>query len=327
MYKKFKECLLKPSRIGLYVDDKIFKTILYFLLLLVVYILPSVVSLASTKEMPEEYANAIVESFANAEQVPYKIEDSKLVTTKDNVTTKYVVVGTLSGLDTLVIFGFDLSKESNLDNFNFDTSLIGKSILLVTFSAEKVFINGGVLELTSSNNTFNNFEQLSTTTNESMAFSYEELGIKKIDFSIARYNKTSFKEELNKLYLGIFTKNKVLILTSGISFIIFGSALSMLFEMLLLALLIKILYSKFEISYKNLCKIVILAYTPQVVFNLLSIFWSNAFMYLLGQILTVIYIMIGMRSYSANQLVKNLGDKFMDYIEEQMKKGDDENEL
>ena len=40
MYTKFKECLLKPSKIGKYVDDKMSKTILYFILLLLIYILP-----------------------------------------------------------------------------------------------------------------------------------------------------------------------------------------------------------------------------------------------------------------------------------------------
>ena len=44
MYTKFKECLLKPSKIGKYVDDKMSKTILYFILLLLIYILPSFVS-------------------------------------------------------------------------------------------------------------------------------------------------------------------------------------------------------------------------------------------------------------------------------------------
>ena len=60
MYTKFKECLLKPSKIGKYVDDKMSKTILYFILLLLIYIIPTFVSLISVKKIPTYYTNVIV---------------------------------------------------------------------------------------------------------------------------------------------------------------------------------------------------------------------------------------------------------------------------
>ena len=96
----------------------------------------------------------------------------------------------------------------------------------------------------------------------------------------------------------MYQKNLALILLIGIPYILISGILSLLVEVLVLALLIKILYGRFNVHFGAICKIVILAYTPRVIFNLLSIFWSSIIMYFIGQFLTIIYVTIALRYLS-----------------------------
>ena len=47
MYNKFKDCLIKPSKIYKYVDQKFGKKLLYFLLLVLIYVLPNIMTLTT----------------------------------------------------------------------------------------------------------------------------------------------------------------------------------------------------------------------------------------------------------------------------------------
>lgn len=326
MYKKFKDCLLKPSRIGFYLEEKFSRTIIYFLLLLLIYSLPTITSLYSIKEMPQEYSNVIIEKFNGHEEITYKIENGKLISTIDNPKPQYVNLGNMNSVNADIITLFNLTDDFDITKFNFDSSLVGKNVLIITFRSEKLLVNMG--QVYEGNNS-DEVELLSSTENAStIEFTYEELGAINIDFTKARYNKTAFKKELDDLYYDIFQKNKAVILASSISFSIMANAISMILEILILALLIKVLYSRFAVKYSKICQIVLLAYTPQVVFNLLSIFWSSIFMYLLGQFLTIIYITIAIRYYSLNNIVKNIGSSIASIIEQNRnEQGDNDNEL
>ena len=72
MYTRFKECLLKPSRITKYVFENKRKTILYFIIILFIHILPIMVTSLSYKEMPSNISNVLVEKFSDAEQIKLK---------------------------------------------------------------------------------------------------------------------------------------------------------------------------------------------------------------------------------------------------------------
>lgn len=324
MYKKFKDCLLKPSRIGNYVDEKFSRTLMYFLLLLLIYTLPSIVSLYSINEMPSQYSSLIVESFSNSEVINYKIVNCELISINDESKSQYVDLGTVDSVGLNLIVVFNLSENFEITNYQFNDNLIGKNALVIVFEKDGLWIESG--QIYKGNNNIG-AEQLSNISS-SLKFTYEELGIKNIDFSKARYNKTSFKNELDNVCLDIYNKNKVLILGVGISGVIIYNTISMLIEIFILAAFIKILYFKFNIKYSKICKIVILAYTPQIIFNLLSIFWSSVLMHFLGQILTVIYIVIAIKYYSLNSLVKDLSKNFVSVMEENSKnEGDEHNEL
>ncbi len=326
MYTKFKECLLKPSKIGKYVDDKMSKTILYFILLLLIYILPSFVSLISVKQMPTDYSNVIVESFAKSSSINYKLENVNgklnLNKTIDDAQPQYVEIGTIVGIDMNILFLFNTNESIDLNSYDFSSDLMNKNVILFTFAKEGMYISMGTLKL--SNGSTDKTQELANTSNKQLYYSYEKLGLSEIDFSVASSNKTTFRNYLDNSYISMYQKNLALILLIGIPYILISGILSLLVEVLVLALLIKILYGRFNVHFGAICKIVILAYTPRVIFNLLSIFWSSIIMYFIGQFLTIIYVTIALRYY----IIKNIGTNISNIIRgKDSSQGDNNNEL
>lgn len=326
MYTKFKECLLKPSKIGKYVDDKMSKTILYFILLLLIYILPSFVSLISVKQMPTDYSNVIVESFAKSSSINYKLENVNgklnLNKTIDDAQPQYVEIGTIVGIDMNILVLFNTNESIDLNSYDFSSDLMNKNVILFTFAKEGMYISMGTLKL--SNGSTDKTQELANTSNKQLYYSYEKLGLSEIDFSVASSNKTTFRNYLDNSYISMYQKNLALILLIGIPYILISGTLSLLVEVLVLALLIKILYGRFNVHFGAICKIVILAYTPRVIFNLLSIFWSSIIMYFIGQFLTIIYVTIALRYY----IIKNIGTNISNIIRgKDSSQGDNNNEL
>lgn len=326
MYTKFKECLLKPSKIGKYVDDKMSKTILYFILLLLIYILPSFVSLISVKQMPTDYSNVIIESFAKSSSINYKLENVNgklnLNKTIDDAQPQYVEIGTIVGIDMNILVLFNTNESIDLNSYDFSSDLMNKNVILFTFAKEGMYISMGTLKL--SNGSTDKTQELANTSNKQLYYSYEKLGLSEIDFSVASSNKTTFRNYLDNSYISMYQKNLALILLIGIPYILISGILSLLVEVLVLALLIKILYGRFNVHFGAICKIVILAYTPRVIFNLLSIFWSSIIMYFIGQFLTIIYVTIALRYY----IIKNIGTNISNIIRgKDSSQGDNNNEL
>ena len=326
MYTKFKECLLRPSKIGKYVDDKMSKTILYFILLLLIYILPSFVSLISVKQMPTDYSNVIVESFAKSSSINYKLENVNgklnLNKTIDDAQPQYVEIGTIVGIDMNILVLFNTNESIDLNSYDFSSDLMNKNVILFTFAKEGMYISMGTLKL--SNGSTDKTQELANTSNKQLYYSYEKLGLSEIDFSVASSNKTTFRNYLDNSYISMYQKNLALILLIGIPYILISGILSLLVEVLVLALLIKILYGRFNVHFGAICKIVILAYTPRVIFNLLSIFWSSIIMYFIGQFLTIIYVTIALRYY----IIKNIGTNISNIIRgKDSSQGDNNNEL
>lgn len=325
MYTKFKECLLKPSKIGKYVDDKMSKTILYFILLLLIYILPSFVSLISVKQMPPDYSNVIVESFAKSSSINYKLENVNgklnLNKTIDDAQPQYVEIGTIVGIDMNILVLFNTNESIDLNSYDFSNDLMNKNVILFTFAKEGMYISMGTLKL--SNGSTDKTQELANTSNKQLYYSYEKLGLSEIDFSVASSNKTTFRNYLDNSYISMYQKNLALILLIGIPYILISGILSLLVEVLVLALLIKILYGRFNVHFGAICKIVILAYTPRVIFNLLSIFWSSIIMYFIGQFLTIIYVTIALRYY----IIKNIGTNISNIIRGKDSSQGDNNEL
>lgn len=322
MYKKFKDCLLKPSRISNYLDDSKGKTILFFILLLFIYILPSLVSVISVNKMPSTYSNYITESFKNSEKINYELEhiNGKTILNKTDVNAlpQYVDLGYLSEAGIRILMLFNTEEEFDVNDYNFSKDFANQTVIFLIMDTEGINVTIGIIEESSTNNDKVNLA--SNTNTYGLFISYEKLGIKDLDFTLASTNATLFKSQLNDAYVDIYNSNKILIYIFLIPVVISAGIISLILQILLVSLIFKMMYRRYELGYKTLCKIVFLAYTPCIIFNLLSIFYSSLLMYFIGEILTVVYISIALK----HAFIKKIGINLNNMINKQNNNQGDE---
>lgn len=309
MYTKFKNCLLKPSLISQYVDEKMGRALLYFLFLALIYTLPNIVSITSFHKIERSTLNQIVDSFKQSEDIDYQLvkvdEKIKLVPKKVDPKGQYVVIDNFAGAYPLVLL-FCYSRE-NLSGLELPSKLVGKPALYMFFYEDGIEmqiakyqgiepnVKGDIQQL--GNHTISNTSVIKTT--------YDKLGASELDFTITRENSILFGERINTFIMSIYNKHKVAILATVLPSTYLRGVLQFLLDALILTILIRILYSQYHIRFGKIYRLVILTYTPRVIFNILSIFWNNIFMFILGEIISVIYLLIAMRFYAVNQILKN----------------------
>lgn len=309
MYTKFKNCLLKPSLICQYVDEKIGKALLYFLFLALIYTLPNIVSITSFSRVERSTLNQIVDSFEESEDINYQLLNVdgkiKLVSKKIDDKEQFVLIKNFVNNYPLVLL-FCSSKE-NLNNLELPSELVGKSALYMAFYEDEleVFVaayqgiepkpQGNIQKLASKN----------ISSNALIKLTYDKVGASELDFTITRENTNLFGRKINDFIMSIYNKHKVIILSTLIPSTYIRGIIQFLIDALILSVLIKILYSQYGIKFGKIYHLVILTYTPRVIFNILSIFWNNLFMFILGEIISIIYLLIAMKFYSINQMLKN----------------------
>lgn len=298
MYTRFKECLLKPSRITKYVFDNKTKTFIYFLIILFIHILPMLVSSLSNTNMPVAITDRLVNQFEISEQINYKLEEvdgnTVLLKTTDDNNYQYVNLGIIESTQMPLLLLFNSDDEFNIDNYLFTSDLLDKSVMILVMNKDKISFSMGVIQNKKTND---NVQELNTSSDPYwFSISYEKLGITSLDFSCASSNITTFKSELNNAYREFYKANFITIYIITIPAIIIFGIISLLVEILIVAIIFKLFYRRFNLNYGVFCKIVLCAYTPCVVFNLLSIFYSSMFMYFIGEILTFIYITIALKN-------------------------------
>lgn len=306
MYNKFKNCLLKPSQIYEYVDETFWKTLIYFLILTLIYVLPNIASITSFRKVGNNTLTQIVNGFEKSEDIHYQLinveGDIKLIPKKIDYKPQVVYLEKfIENYDVVLLFHL---RATNIENYQLPNELVGKTALYFAFYEDSVevyfaqyqgiFVNsdGGI-------------QQMSNTLSKNLyKTSYEKLGVSEIDFTITRENTAIFSRKINDLIMSVYNHHKVAILFSIVPMIYVMGIIQFLIDALILALLVKLLYSQYGLKFGKIFKLVILTYTPRVIFNILSIFWSNMFMFILGEIISVVYLLIAMRYYAMSQMIE-----------------------
>ncbi|MCM1260172.1 MAG: DUF1189 domain-containing protein [Prevotella sp.] len=311
MYKKFKNCLLHPKLIYQYVDERFSKILLYFLLLAVIYAIPQLVSTIHFHHFPDETLQQVARDFEKSGKIEYQFEkidgQVQLVSTQDVVRPQYVRLNSYIFSFYPVILLFH-EESTALENYQLPTDLEGKDCCYVEFTKDKVSLsiqtyNSNQEDVQKSKRQLFNQTGLNWHLFE---MTYEKLGVGTLDLRLAYENKTLFAEACNTFLMGIYHQYKALFLTTGVIRVLIVSILATLFEILILAIIVQFLYRKMNISFANSYKIMILCYTPRVILNTFSILWSSIWLYLLGEIISVIYLLITIRYYSLHQMAKKI---------------------
>ena len=131
MLKRLSNGLLSPRETAKYYSESFGKTILYFIILIVLITIPTIVSLVTADIVPNSLKNDLKEAFLG-EKIPFVIEDGVLVNIDDDETYVYLN----ENLET-----FNIQVTENIDNAKMNLEKM--SIVLAT---DGVYIKYSVKE-------------------------------------------------------------------------------------------------------------------------------------------------------------------------------------
>lgn len=306
MYKCLTDSLVRPKNIASNIKMSTMKFVLYFLLLAIIASLHPIINSFTSNSVPKLYANVIVSSLKdkNPTYLNYQINENKLINN--------------TGYDGQVIIEIDqtlLEQAPIVDASN----TIGLPMYLVFNEKDKdiaypdqlkkeksVIINlkSTCLELIvhkpdQSTNTQSGVTLLSAE-EPLLTAKYEDINANGIDFSEANNYTTHFLESriadvikvVFKPYL--FTANLLQVPVQ-----IFASIMSIGFEILFLAGFVFLFFRGVQMKFFELFKLVTFCMTPTVFINILMLLPFGSLwylgLYLLGQIITIVYFYISIR--------------------------------
>lgn len=303
MYQKFKNCILKPRNIADYIKEPKKKTILYTIVLLIIYVIPFILISLLSNSSATTLSSSVSNDLIVAEQINYVIEEGKLKSTTNDTIPQYIKTDLIiEAYKINALYIFDLTGESfeqilDVENgayivflFTENNFQIG-SIEVTTGSGENVDNNSGIVVNLSekvSNSSVNNY----------ISFSYSDLDIKNVNLAGNKDNNTiNFRNDIATLVTAIYNNIKLKLLPLIIIVILVIAVGSYFFSVLFITLLFKLLYRYLQFDFGVLFKAVILSSTPYVICSLLGLLIGINFLEIVGQFLMIAYATKALTTY------------------------------
>lgn len=254
MYKRIRDSLFDPKKVVDYIKDKGIVCVLFLLLFALIMIAPSVFSIINYDISYDTKSNYIT-SF-KGEYIPYKITNGELVCSDASFNSKYS--------KTVGIVKYTIGELEDIKaGYNID----------VVLSKNKVYVvfGGAVLELCN----YSDYEELNN-----------------LDFNSLTTGSGQAWENLFIVAKKLYKANMSLVLTGNI---IIGLIYSIM--TLMIAVMIFSLSSLFRlrnvIKFGAIMKMNIYYLAPFVVGNLLDDILGTKFIFIIGIVITIIYVNIG----------------------------------
>lgn len=304
MYQRFKDCLLKPRNIADYIKEPKKTTILYTIIVLIIYIIPFILITLLSKSTVTTLSSSVAEDFINAEQINYVIEDSKLKSlngdNKPQIIKTELVLEEAYKLNALYVF--DVTGNSFEELLDVDTG--SYIIFLFTEDAFKISIvevsktvsddSGNKPGMTVSLETSNNNDSKLSL----ISLEYSKLGLTNVNLALNKDNNTiNFKNEIATLVDAIYGKIKMRLLPFIIIIVLLMSTGYYFFTVLFIALLFKLLYRYLQVDFGIVFKASILCSTPYVICSLLALLTNITFLEVIGQFIMIVYVTKALTTY------------------------------
>ena len=258
MLKRLSNGLLSPRETAKYYSESFGKAILYFIILIVLITIPTIVSLVTADIVPNSLKNDLKEAFLG-EKIPFVIEDGVLVNIDDDETYVYLN----ENLET-----FDIQVTENIDNAKMNLEKM--SIVLVT---DGVYIKYSVMS-----------EKL---------FEYSKYEyLKNLDLSdVDQLRGNAFWNNIfDILYQELHSIRWFTITVNAINNILYSIMLMLAFTFIIT------LFSKFRtggyLKFFGIFKVTIYNLTPFIFCLIFSILFNLHFLTYIGYIISAIYNLI-----------------------------------
>ncbi len=320
MYSLFKDSLLAPSRIPNHLKDKKIIFFLFTLILIIFYALPSIISFSFQGGVQSTYVENLGNNFLVEDKVNYKLENNELVSKTSDKTVSTVFVdafGTVFSYPILLIFD-DCEESANYE----DTFYLAKEkecfkgnlyskVLLVSFHKKDLqfaFVQNSFVS--QSSGLFQSQVLTDTSSSDDVkinvlykkTISYSTLNLSNVDFSLGKANSSNydFKLGLSGMVNSLFHTFKVSFGWAIILGVILDSIIHFFLSVLIISGLSFFLYRMYQVSFKNVFKIVMIAMGPTVICTILASCFNLALLTYVGMFITIFFTVRAMRQMSIN---------------------------
>lgn len=336
MYQRFKDCLLKPRNIADYIKEPKKTTILYTIIVLIIYIIPFILITLLSKSTVTTLSSSVAKDFINAEQINYVIEDSKLKSIDGEnipqIIKTELVLEEAYKLNALYVFditGNSFEEVLDIDSgsyiiFLFTENSFKISILEVskTVSDDSGNKPGMTVSLETSNNNDNKLFLID--------LEYSKLGLTNVNLALNKDNNTiNFKNEIATLVDAVYDEIKMKLLPIIIIVVLLISVGYYFFTVLFISLLFKLLYRYLQVDFGIVFKASILCSTPYVICSLLALLTNVTFLEVIGQFIMIVYVTKALTTYKIKYdggvpLPRYMQNMMNEEKEEEKGSGDDE---
>ena len=270
---------MSPRMIATFVDEKKSYTFITLLILLILYIIPSLVIVLTANTLPVETANNFSDSAINT-QINYQIVDNELKKTKDTASDEFLK-GNIAINDLMIDAVCIYSYYNNIDNF-YDQMNSGANLVLL-FSKDH-------LELY----TVNKNSRGTYTSIEIADIKYNKTNLNNIDLSST--NKQVLNQAYNKIIDELVWQFWKAFKGVAVIIVIIAVTISYFLNILLVSVM-AMLFRLFKLKFRTLFKITIYCSAPYVLLNMISRFSGWSVFSMVGIVLLVLFVYLCSGTY------------------------------
>lgn len=257
MFKRFKTSLFQPANIASYRKDSVFITIIYYLLLVLLAIIPSIILIFSNDGFSHNTKSYIRKEFIGVE-VPYEIDNYQLVKTTNDEKDYHEYI--LSN-NSVIVFTEQEASEIIYNNLYVGT--------VVIFAKDRVIYDELLMK--------------------KIELSYKnDLQLEYLDFSLAKENDIHFWDIVfniaNKVAKDVSLKNRIFT-----TIYVFLEISLMLLIFSLIITLFQIRKIKEYINFGKTWQLAIYAMTPYIILTLFGDLVSFELLSIIGVVVSYVY--------------------------------------
>lgn len=332
MYQRFKNCILKPSNIADYIKEPKKKTVIYTIILLIIYVIPFILFSLLSNSTVTTLSSSVTDDLINADQINYVIEDGKLKSTKDEDVPQYIKTDLIISaykFNALYVFdktGTDFEKVLDVD---------AGAYIVFLFTENEFQIGGIEVSKANSENGDNNnnnndsgivvnlsTDEQNSSVNQYISLSYSEINIKNINLAGNKDNNTiNFRNDIATLVTAIYDNIKMKLLPLIIIVILVIAVGTYFFSVLFITVLLKLLYRYLQVDFGVVFKAVILSSTPYVICSLLGLLIGISLLEVVGEFMMIAYATKALTTYKVKY---DGGIPLPKYMQNMMGKKEDE---
>ena len=299
MIRCFIDSLIRPRNISNHIGMKFGKFICYFILLVLITAVPNVVNTFTSNAVPEQYSNMIVGTLKNSNKVfDYSIDNGKLLSKKGDSTPH--------------IIEFVQPEEEKMQSIiEFTTYFIFNPSDAELVNKEALNKNGLVINLKSDKVEISIFDlNVNEQQKPIISKTYNEIDANGIDFSeLTNYSTYTLEVKIERAIKNLFKSYLFVSYLGSIPSVLLFTTLSVLFEIVLLAGFVYFFLRSVQLRFGELFKIITFCMTPTAVISIYMLLpfgnlWQIG-LYILGQIITIVYFYRAIRFVFINKIKKD----------------------